>query len=76
MKHAKPPAHLSPLLQTPQRKCKCGQWIWLSHYPRHRDYRCPATAREGAVDGRDSVMLTPEFMQTQADEAPDLARGA
>jgi len=75
MTHAKTPAHLSPLLQYPQRKCECRLWIWLSHYPQHREYRCPATARERAADGRDSVM-SPEFMQAQADEAPDLARGA
>ena len=42
----------------------------------HREYRCPATARERATDGRDFVTLTPEFMQAQAEEAPDLARGA
>lgn len=76
MKHAKTPAHLSPLLQMPQRKCACGKWIWLSHYPQHREYRCPATARERAADGWDSVKLTPKFMQAQAEEAPDLARGA
>ena len=74
MKHAPPAIHLSPLVQMPQRKCECGEWIWLSYYPFHREYRCQATARERATDGRDS--LTPEFMQAQADEAPDLSRGA
>lgn len=42
MKHAPPPRHLHPDLQHPQRKCECGQWVWLSHYPQHREYRCPA----------------------------------
>jgi len=55
MKHAPPPTHLHPVHQYPQRKCECGQWIWLSHYPQHREYRCPATARERAPDVRGVV---------------------